>query len=431
MRLVQVIIPPGKRGAVVDALDEKDIDYVVTDETSGRKYTGVVFFPLPTAAVEPVLDRLREAGIDEESYTVIVEAETVISRRFERLEEEYAEESDHNEDRIAKEELQTKAKDLVSGVQTYVLMTVISAVIATAGLLLDSPATVVGSMVIAPLIGPAMSAAVGTVVDDEELFAQGVRMQVLGITLAIGSSAVFAAALRTLNLVPPGMDPLALAEVSERLAPNVLALAVALGAGVAGIVSLMTGISSALVGVMIAVALIPPAAAVGIGIAFGIPRLALGSGVLVALNVLSINLAALVVLWYSGYRPDSWFREAEARSALFTRVTLLLAAIALLSVFLGGVTYDTYVATTTEQDVRNAVESELELAEAQLELLDLEIHRTGRLPPLETERVVITVGSEPGSTVSGLADRLDSRIEPIVDGPVDVEVRILEIERSG
>ncbi|SEH57042.1 TIGR00341 family protein [Halopenitus malekzadehii] len=425
------MIPAGKRAAILDALDEEGIDYVVTDETSGRKYTGVVSFPLPTAAVEPVLDRLREAGIDEETYTVIVDAETVISRRFEQLEERYAEESDHSEDRIAKEELQTKATGLVSGIRTYVLMTVISAVIATAGLLLDSPATVVGSMVIAPLIGPAMSAAVGTVVDDDELFGRGVRLQILGVVLAVGSAAVFAAGLRTLNLVPPGLDPLALAEVSERLAPNVLVLAVALGAGIAGVLSLMTGVSSALVGVMIAVALIPPAAAVGIGIAFGIPRLALGAGVLVLVNVLSINLAALVVLWYEGYRPDSWFREAEAKSALLKRVTALLAAIAILSVFLGGVTYDTYVATTTEQDVREAVESELALAEAQLDLIDLEVHRTGSIPPLRTERVVITVGSEPGTTVAGLAARLDDRIEPVVDGQVAVEVRVLTVDRSG
>ncbi|WP_426964609.1 TIGR00341 family protein [Haloparvum alkalitolerans] len=430
MRLVQVMIPAGKRAAVIDALDEEGIDYVVTDETSGREFTAVVTFPLPTAAVEPVLDRLRDAGIDERTYTVIVSAETVISRRFEQLEESYAEQSDRSEDRIAREELQTKAENLVSGTGTYVLMTVVSAVIATAGLLLDSPATVVGSMVIAPLIGPAMSAAVGTVVDDDELFRKGIRLQALGVGLAVAAAAVFAAGLRTLNLVPPGMDPLALAEVSERLAPNVLALAVAIGAGIAGIVSLITGVSSALVGVMIAVALIPPAAAVGIGIAFNIPRLAIGAGVLVLVNVLSINLAALVMLWYEGYRPDSWFRQAEAKSALIKRATVLVAAIALLSVFLGGVTYDAYAAATTEEQVRTAVGEELERAEAQLDLLDLELHRTGTVPPLELERVTVTVGAEPGGTVSGLADRLDQRIEAATGTSVTVEVRIVAVERA-
>ena len=424
------MIPAGKRAAVVRALDEEGVDYVVTDETSGREYTAVATFPLPTAAVEPVLERLREAGIDERTYTVIVDAETVISRRFEALEAEYAAESDRAEDRISREELQAKAADLASGMRTYVLMTVISAVIATAGLLLNSPATVVGSMVIAPLIGPAMSAAIGTVVDDESMFRRGVRMQVIGVVVAVVAATAFAAALRSLALVPPGLDPLELAEVAERLAPNVLVLAVAIGAGVAGIVSLMTGVSATLVGVMIAVALIPPAAAVGIGIAFGIPRLVIGAGVIVAVNVLSINLSALVVLWYNGYRPQQWFREDEARDALVKRVTVLVVAIGLLSVFLGGVTYDTYAASTAEAEIRDVVDDELAAVDDGLERLDLDVQRTGTVPPLSTDRVVVTVGAPPGTAVEGIANRLDTRIEAVTGERVDVEVRVVTVDRA-
>ncbi|MUW14370.1 TIGR00341 family protein [Halorubrum sp. CBA1125] len=424
------MIPAGKRAAVVRALDDEGIDYVVTDETSGREYTAVATFPLPTAAVEPVLERLREAGIDESTYTVIVAAETVISRRFEALEEEYAEESERGGDRISREELQAKADDLASGLGTYVLMTVISAVIATAGLLLDSPATVVGSMVIAPLIGPAMSAAIGTVVDDEDTFRRGVRMQVLGVAVAVAAATVFAFALRSLALVPPGLDPLELAEVSERVAPNVLVLVVAIGAGVAGIVSLMTGVSATLVGVMIAVALIPPAAAVGIGIAFGIPRLVVGAGVIVAVNVLSINLSALVVLWYEGYRPQRWFREDDARAAFVKRAAVLVAAIAVLSVFLGGVTYESYVASTTESDVRSAVGDELATLDPEMELLELDIERTGTVPPLDTERVVVTVGAPPGGSVDGVATALDDRIETTIGEDVRVEVRFVRVQHA-
>ena len=424
------MIPAGKRAAVVRALDDEGVDYVVTDETSGREYTAVATFPLPTAAVEPVLDRLREAGIDESTYTVIVAAETVISRRFEALEEQYEQDADRGGDRISREELQAKADDLASGLGTYVLMTVISAVIATAGLLLDSPATVVGSMVIAPLIGPAMSAAIGTVVDDEALFRRGVRMQILGVAVAVLAATLFAFALRSLALVPPGLDPLELAEVSERLAPNVLVLVVAVGAGVAGIVSLMTGVSATLVGVMIAVALIPPAAAVGIGIAFQIPRLVLGAGVIVAVNVLSINLSALVMLWYEGYRPQRWFREDDARAAFLKRVAVLAVAIALLSVFLGGVTYESYVASTTEADIRAAATDELTAVDSEFELLELSVERTGTVPPLETDRVVVTVGVPPGSTVEGTAPALDDRIEAVVDNEVAVEVRTVTVERA-
>ena len=424
------MIPAGKRAAVVRALDEEGVDYVITDETSGRKYTAVAMFPLPTAAVEPVLERLREAGIDERTYTVIVAAETVISRRFEALEEEYEQESERGGDRISREELQAKADSLASGMGTYVLMTVISAVIATAGLLLDSPATVVGSMVIAPLIGPAMSAAIGTVVDDEDMFRRGVRMQVLGVVVAVAAATLFAFALRTLALVPPGLDPLELAEVSERLAPNVLVLVVAIGAGIAGIVSLMTGVSATLVGVMIAVALIPPAAAVGIGIAFRIPRLVLGAGVILAVNVLSINLAALVVLWYEGYRPQRWFREDDARAAFVKRVAVLVAAIAVLSVFLGGVTYESYAVSTTEADIRTAVGDELAALDSNVELLELDIERTGTFPPLETERVDVIVGAPPGSDLAGLADALDERVETTIGNDVRIEVRIVTVERA-
>ncbi|QAU14417.1 TIGR00341 family protein [Halorubrum sp. BOL3-1] len=424
------MIPAGKRAAVVRALDDEGVDCVVTDETSGREYTAVATFPLPTAAVEPVLDRLREAGIDGSTYTVIVAAETVISRRFEALRDEYEENAEHGGDHISREELQAKADGLASGLGTYVLMTVISAVIATAGLLLDSPATVVGSMVIAPLIGPAMSAAVGTVVDDEALFRRGVRMQVLGVAVAVLAATLFAFALRSLALVPPGLDPLELAEVSERLAPNVLVLVVAVGAGIAGIVSLMTGVSATLVGVMIAVALIPPAAAVGVGIAFRIPRLVIGAGVIVAVNVLSIDLSALVMLWYEGYRPQRWFREDDARAAFLKRVGVLVAAIALLSVFLGGVTYESYVASTTETDIRAAASDELTALNSEYELLELTVERTGTVPPLETDRAVVTVGVPPGGTVDGIAPALDDRIETVVDGEVAVEVRTVTVERA-
>jgi uncharacterized membrane protein len=110
-------------------------------------------------------------------------------------------------------------------------MTNVSALIATAVLLLDLPAVVVRSVVIAPLIGPAMAASVGTVLDEEPLFVRGMRPQALGLVLAVGSAALFGLLLRFSPLIPPGTDVLAIPQVRERLAPDVLSLAVALGAG--------------------------------------------------------------------------------------------------------------------------------------------------------------------------------------------------------
>ena len=427
-------MPAGKRDTVLGVLDDEGIDYVVTDETSGREFVGVVYFPIPTSAVEPVLERLREVGLDDQAYTVVLAAETVVSRSFDQLREEYAERED-NQDRIAREELQARAAELVSSVPTYVVMTVVSAVIATAGLLLDSPATVVGSMVIAPLIGPAMAAAVGSVVDDEELFSRGVRMQALGIGLAVAAAAGFAATVNLLNLVPASLDPSAIEQVRERLSPDFLSLAVALGSGVAGAVSLTTGVSSALVGVMIAVALVPPAATVGVGIAYGSVSMVVSSGVLVVVNVLSINLAALSVLWYYGYRPQRIFREDDARAATIRRVAVLVLVIAVLSAFLGGVTYDWF----RTADVRSDVEGEVEAvfaadgAHPALSVFDVTVAfetREGVFLLHDVSGVTVTVGVPPDVDTTGVTATVDAAVQRVTGGDVAVQVRFVPYEST-
>jgi len=428
VRLVQVTVPAGKRQALLDALDDEGIDYVVTEETSGREYTAVVHFPLPTDAVEPVLERLREVGLDDQAYTVVLDAETVISRRFDQLKERYEEEEETGE-RIAREEITARAQDLAPSTTTYVVMTVVSAVIATAGLLLDSPAVVVGSMVIAPLIGPAMAAAVGTVTDDADMFARGAKLQVVGFALAIASAAAFAFLVKELHLVQVARaDVPAIGQIRERLAPDFLSLAVALGAGVAGAFSLSSGVSASLVGVMIAVALIPPAATVGIGLAWWLPGVVVGSSVLVLVNALSINLAALATFWYQGYRPERWFRLDEARATTAKRIVVLAVAIAVLSVFLGGVTYDSFRNAQTEEAVREAVAGVAD--DAGVAVLDVDVEFSGGALFRQPSEVVVTLGVESRPPPDGLATRIDDRVDRIAGRDLAVEVRYLTIDRA-
>jgi uncharacterized hydrophobic protein (TIGR00341 family) len=442
VRLVQVTVPAGKREAVTSTLDDDGVDYVLTDETSGREYTAIVSFPLPTAAVEPVLDDLREAGLERDSFTVVVDAETVVSRRFEQLQEEY-EENEANGDRISRDELTARARDMAPSLVTFVTMTLISTVVATAGLLVDSPAVVVGSMVIAPLIGPAMATSVGTVVDDEELFDRGVRLQVLGGVLAVAGAALFAFAVRWAGIVPlTATEVFAIGEVRERLSPDVLSLAVALGAGVAGALSLSTGVSSALVGVMIAAALVPPTAVVGIGIAWGRPTAVVGSAVLVMVNFVAINLVALAVLWRQGYRPERWFKLDEARSATLKRIAVLAVGLVVLSSFLAGVTYSTYRTATFEEDARAAVAAEIAESDAQLELLSIDVEYE-EFPVRRPTRVVVTVGYPLGSEPPPLADRLQERVRTTARPPplpqlpvrtaesVSVDVRYVALDGTG
>ncbi len=431
------MVPTGKREAALGLLDDEGLDYALSEETSGREYIAIVSIPLPTNAVEPVLEKLRDAGIERDAYTVVLDAETVVSRQFEELREKYAEE-EGDDSRIAREELVARASDLLPETTTFVVLTAVSAVVATAGLLLNDAAIIVGSMVIAPLIGPAMATSVGTVVDDRDLFVRGLKLQVGGGLLAIVAAALFALFLRTTGVVPFGPQQVFhVHQINLRLAPDVMSLVVALGAGVAGALAISSGVSAAIVGVMIAAALVPPVAVVGIGLAWGRPVAVLGSFVLVLVNYLSINFTALGVLWYSGYRPIQFFEQDIARHETLKRIAVLGVSILLLSAFLGAVTYADYRTSSFEESAEEAVVSTLAEYD-RLTLLDLRVAYDDSLPFEEPARVVVTVGHPVDTEPPPLAETLLDRIRANAQAPfgtidlrnVTVEVRYVAADVS-
>ena len=432
MRYLEVTVPKGRRRAVLDVLDDEGIDYVVSDETSGRGFAAVVRFPLPTRAVEPVLDRLNRTGIGDDTRVVVIDAETVISQQFDDLLDQHSHGGTKGA-RTSRQVLRTKAEELTPSFPIYVTMLLISAVVATAGLLADSPAVVVGSMVIAPLIGPALAANVGIVTGDDELTSTGFTYQSTGLAIVVVASIGIAVLARLAGLEPAGVDIVVVAELQERVSPNVLSLAVALGAGVAGILSLTRGFSEAIVGVMIAAALIPPAAAVGITVAWGMYGAAIGAAVLVIVNLLSINFAALITLWVAGYRPQGLFEVSPTRKPTYAYATLFGVALLVLAAPLVGVTLVEFQAT----QLKSAADEEVDTVLAQPEYDDLEVESTEVLldddyPLRSIDRVVVTVsGADPGPMPT-LADRLHEGITTHADGPVVVEVRFVVAEdRSG
>jgi uncharacterized hydrophobic protein (TIGR00271 family) len=121
-------------------------------------------------------------------------------------------------------------------------------------------------MVIAPLMGPAISTSSGTVIYDRKLVSRGVILRVGGLLLAVAVAWVIGLPVKDLYLLPPGFDILQVPQVVERTSSNFLSLFLALGSGMAGAISVARSAGSALVGVAIAAALIPPAAKSGLGL---------------------------------------------------------------------------------------------------------------------------------------------------------------------
>ncbi|RLM64145.1 TIGR00341 family protein [Halorubrum sp. Atlit-26R] len=427
MRLVQVLIPEGNRSSVVEALDEQGIDYAVFDEVGRGDFEAMVQFPVPPSGVEPVMDELVAAGVREDSYTIVLPTETVVSPRTSALSERFP------GLRISREELYARATDLAPADSTFFAFLVLSTVIATTGLLLDSAATIIGAMVVAPLMGPAISASVGTILDDPEMAARGVTLQVAGLLAAILTAAVLGWLLRQTVLIPPALDVRSIPQVAERTSPNVLSLFLALGSGIAGSLSIMRGSGSTLVGVAIAVALVPPAAASGLGLAFGLPGVAVAAAVLVVVNLLAINVSALVLFYLAGFKPLDAGRFEGVKSSVVSRVVVIAIAIAVLSIALGAVTYATFQTQSFEQEARGELRQQFE--EADIEAVEL-VSVTVDYRPID-----LVLGNRPQVDVlvaiprslaapPDLARRWDEQLTAELDREVTVRVGFLETQVS-
>lgn len=338
MRVLKVLVTCEEtHSKILTILDDNDLDYVISDHTRDPDTAAMISCPLPASGVEPVRSKLGELELSDQVYLVVVDPEMVVPAETNE-EDRYSQVEGLGYQGISRSELHSNASDLVPEFTIYSLMTAISAVIATAGVLLESLAVLVGSMVIAPLIGPPMATSVATVIDDGGLFTRTVRYQIAGSAIGMLSATVFALLIRISSFVPADLAVNAVLQFSTHTAPGVLLVVVALSAGVAGALSLSTGAEVGLVGVMIAAALVPPLGVMGVGIAWAEWIIAAGSGMVVLINVVSINLAAIITFWYLGYHPESWLELRRVRSRMLVRVIVLTVAIVLLATLLANLT---------------------------------------------------------------------------------------------
>ncbi|MHB9288760.1 TIGR00341 family protein [Halobacteriales archaeon Cl-PHB] len=427
MRVIRTLVSDEKLEDVLATLEDNDIDYVVVHEESDRDDPAVVEFPLPTQAVEAILEELRAVRGDDGAYTVVSSAETVFSEHIDEMEDRFIT-GDEEDDSIATEEIRSMAIDMTPGAKTYFAMTLLSALVATAGLLLNSPAIVVGSMVIAPLVGSALTASLGTVLDERSLVLDGLKTQVLGLAVAILGATLFSYGLKSVAFLPPAVDVSTTQQISQRISPGFLSTVVGAAAGAAGAFGLATGVSVTLVGVMIAAALIPAAAAVGIGIAWGIRSVAAGAFFLLVLNAIAIHLAGAAVLWYLGYRPEDWGLDGPISSLSSQQAgSLALTAVVFGGVFVGfGGVVATHIAF--EQDVNQAATDVVSADDyGDLELLSVHSEFDAQLVTSQPAQQVTVVVSRPvDRAYPDLSQRLADRIASATDRQVSVTVEFVD-----
>ena len=292
----------------------------------------------------------------------------------------------------------------------YVMMALASA-IAALGLLLNSPAVVIGGMLVAPLMSPLVALGMSIVHGDARMLRLSLGSALRGSLLSVAISVIVAVAIPNASLTT---------EVIARTQPSLLDLVVAFAAGAAGAYALSREhLSAALPGVAIAAALVPPLAAVGVALALFEPAAAGGAALLFAANLVAIAAAAGVVFFLVGFRPEP---EHAPRIKLFSRAFTALALLAItVAVPLTWLTVQSVREAAVERTTRSALdEAVAPLDGVRWSSLEIGSADGGTLR--------ITVEMEtPEPLTPEQVSAIERHIEARLDRPLELAVRVIQV----
>ena len=254
---------------------------------------------------QPVIDALQNLlGSSDTARILIMPVEASLPRMDE---DKDAANKKSTSSKQTREELYERIEKEAHLDSNFLLLVCLSTIVASIGLIEDNVAVIVGAMVIAPLLGPNISLAFATSLGDSELMWRSLKTNLAGLSLAL----VLAIAIGA--IWPSYLNS---NEILARTDVGLDGVVLALASGAAAVLSLATGIASALVGVMVAVALLPPAAALGMLLGSGQVELALGAGLLLAVNVVCVNLSAKLMFLFKGVTPRTWLEKRKARQSV-------------------------------------------------------------------------------------------------------------------
>lgn len=200
-------------------------------------------------------------------------------------------------DAVIWEDVTQKTSESATLSGSYVLFMLLAAQIAAVGIYLNSPILVVGAMVVGPEFGPIAGFCVAAVERRAALASRSLAALLVGFPLAIGATAIASLVFQATGITPESFDAADHSLSSSIANPDFFAFFVAFCAGIAGIMSLSTAKSGALIGVLISVTTIPAAANVGVAAAYGDTGSFSGSLQQLAINLASVLAAGTLTLY--------------------------------------------------------------------------------------------------------------------------------------
>ena len=316
-RLLKIIVPVIHRQQALDLLADQDRLSFWEEESGSGLF--VVSALMDSGLSETVMDLFEKTFAFTDGFRlVLLPVEATLPRiKKEDPPPDIAAEPDNQKKidakRISREELYTEIVDSAQLSNVYIALAILSTVVAAIGLLKNNVAVIIGAMVIAPFLGPNVALALSTTLADSKLGRSALKTLLTGLLIVLPLSAGMGYMLGASPHIP---------EIASRTHTGLSDLTLALASGAAGVLAFTTGISSALIGVMVAVALLPPLTACGLLLGAGYYSLSFSAFLLFIANIICINFAGVVTFFIQGISPRTWWEAKKAKKA--TRKAILI-----------------------------------------------------------------------------------------------------------
>jgi uncharacterized hydrophobic protein (TIGR00341 family) len=330
LRLIEMVLPEPQIKIAQELLQDRPVVDVWYDRLSDTQT--LVKILVSTEATEPLIDLFDQHFSIETGFRLILLPVAATVPRVEEAqqkppeaEKEKPQPEEKSPARVSREELYTQISATSKLSLSFFIMVVLSAIVTAIGLLNNNVAVVIGAMVIAPLLGPNMALALATTLGDMNLARMSLKTNLAGLLTGLILSIIFGFLLT--------VDP-SNPQIAPRTHIGSIDLILALASGVAGVLAFTSGAPTSLIGVMVAVALMPPLVTLGLMLGSQNFLLALGALWLLLTNIICVNLAGVITFWAQGVRPTTWWEANIAKKAtttsIITSVALLIMLISII-----------------------------------------------------------------------------------------------------
>lgn len=307
---LRILVPKDLAERVLDMLcTAAAVTSVVHLEGVARKPQGdAIFCDVAREDASVILDALKELDVHHRGSITVEEVDTAISDVAAQAQKAAA---GLPSDAVVWEEVESRASEDTELGGAFVAFMVIATLIAAVGVMTDSPILIIGAMVVGPEFGPLAGLSVAAVHRRRDLAKRSFVALAVGFPVGMTIAFLATLALRAADIAPATIEHRSLTEFISH--PDEFTVIIALLAGVAGILSLTSAKSGALIGVLISVTTIPAAGNAAVAIAYGDFHEWRGAAEQLSLNLVLITTAGMATLYVQRRLYDA--RQRRQRDA--------------------------------------------------------------------------------------------------------------------